>query len=128
MKKWLYYLLVGMYMDKVKIFCDHSMTLREMTDNLPASGHFWTPPASFRVKNYQSNRKFQILLFFVKNSIIDIVLWLQNGFLHHISTCRDMSEKSIMFLLIYCINLHHFRYSCHCGTLCNCNTHGPVLY
>ena len=37
-------------MDKVKIFCDHSMTLREMTDNLPASGHFWTPPASFRVK------------------------------------------------------------------------------
>ena len=31
-------------MDKVKIFCDHSMTLREMTDNLPASGHFWTPP------------------------------------------------------------------------------------
>ena len=50
MKKWLYYLLVGMYMDKVKIFCDHSMTLREMTDNLPASVHFWTPPASFRVK------------------------------------------------------------------------------
>ena len=37
-------------MDKVKIFCDHSMTLREMTDNLLASGHFWTPPASFRVK------------------------------------------------------------------------------
>ena len=36
-------------MDKVKSFCDHSMTLRETTDNLPASGHFWTPPASFRV-------------------------------------------------------------------------------
>ena len=36
-------------MDKVKNFCDHSMTLREMTDNLLTNGHFWTPPASFRV-------------------------------------------------------------------------------
>ena len=42
--KWLYYLLVGMFMDKVKNFCDHSMTLREMTDNLLTTGHFWTPP------------------------------------------------------------------------------------
>ena len=31
-------------MDKVIIFCDHSMTLREMTDNLLTVGHFWTPP------------------------------------------------------------------------------------
>ena len=36
-------------MDKVKNFCDHSMTLREMTDNLLTTGHFWTTPASFRV-------------------------------------------------------------------------------
>ena len=35
---------VGMFMDKVKNFCDHSMTLREMTDNLLSSSHFWTPP------------------------------------------------------------------------------------
>ena len=44
MKKWLYYLLVGMFMDKVKNFCDHSIPLREMTDNLQTTGHLWTPP------------------------------------------------------------------------------------
>jgi hypothetical protein len=48
---WLnYYLLVGMFMDKVKNFCDHCITLRETTDNLLTTGHFWTTPASFRVK------------------------------------------------------------------------------
>jgi hypothetical protein len=40
-----------MFMDKVKIFCEQSMTMREMIDNLLTSGHFWTPPASFRVNN-----------------------------------------------------------------------------
>ena len=39
-----------MFMDKVKNFCDHSMTMWEMTDILLTSGSFWTPPASFRVK------------------------------------------------------------------------------
>ena len=34
---------------KVKNFCDHSMTLREMTNNLLTTGHFWTTPASLRV-------------------------------------------------------------------------------
>ena len=29
-EKWLYYLLIRMFMDTVNIFCDHSMTLREM--------------------------------------------------------------------------------------------------
>ena len=38
------------------MFCDHSLTLREMTDNLPTSGHFWTPPASFRV-NYEISKQ-----------------------------------------------------------------------
>ena len=41
-----------MFMDKVKNFCDHSMTLREMTDDLLTSGHFCPPPASFRVKRH----------------------------------------------------------------------------
>ena len=31
-------------MDKVKIFCDHSLTLREMTENLLTNGHFRTQP------------------------------------------------------------------------------------
>ena len=43
-KKWLDYILVGMFMDKVKNFCDHSIPLREMTDNLQTTGHLWTPP------------------------------------------------------------------------------------
>jgi hypothetical protein len=40
------------------------MTLREMTDNLLTSGHFWPPPASFRVKVYGqvSGFQFQIIL------------------------------------------------------------------
>ena len=37
-------------MDKVKNFCDHSTILWEMAGDLLTSGHFWTPPASFRVK------------------------------------------------------------------------------
>ena len=74
MKKWLYYLLVGMYMDKVKIFYDHSMTLREMTDNLPTSCHFWTPgPASFRV-NYH-RMKFLSKRIFVQWLISRPVWW-----------------------------------------------------
>ena len=39
-----------MYMDKVKNFCDHSMILWEMAANQKPTGHFWTTPASFRVK------------------------------------------------------------------------------
>ena len=31
-------------MDKVKNFCDQSMTLREMTNNLLTTGHFWPTP------------------------------------------------------------------------------------
>ena len=30
-------------------FCDYSMTLREMTDILLTSGHFWTPPPPHRL-------------------------------------------------------------------------------
>ena len=48
-KKWLYYLLLKMFIDKVKNFCDHSMILWEMAANPKPTGHFWTPPASFRV-------------------------------------------------------------------------------
>ena len=41
-KKLLDYLLVGMFMDKGKIFCDHSMILWEMAGNLLTNG--WIPP------------------------------------------------------------------------------------
>ena len=37
-------------MDKVKNFCDHSMILLEMAANQKPTRHFWTTPASFRVK------------------------------------------------------------------------------
>ena len=43
-----------MYMDKVKNFCDHSIILREMAANRKPTGHFWTTPASFRVKGTKS--------------------------------------------------------------------------
>ena len=33
-----------MFMDKVKIFCDHSMTMWEMTDILLTKRSFWPPP------------------------------------------------------------------------------------
>ena len=49
-KKWLYQLILGMFMDKVKNFCDHSMILWEMGANLLTDGTLWSPPASFRVK------------------------------------------------------------------------------
>ena len=52
-KKWLNYLVLGMFFDKVKKFCDHSMILWEMAGNLLTSGSFWHPPgppASFRAK------------------------------------------------------------------------------
>ena len=45
-----------MYMDKVKNFCDHSMILWEMAANRKPTGHFWTTPASFRVKEYLCNK------------------------------------------------------------------------
>ena len=61
----LYYLLVGTYIDKVKNFCDHSITLRGMTDNLLTTGHFWTTSASFRVKLY---------FWALKNRTIDVLV------------------------------------------------------
>ena len=51
-KKLLYYLLVGM--DKVKNFCNHSMSLKEITYNIPTSGHFWSCYLLF-LKNHGSN-------------------------------------------------------------------------
>ena len=45
-------------MGKVKNFCDHSMTLREMTDNLLTTGHFWPPPPVFFRVNQTSNKLF----------------------------------------------------------------------
>ena len=41
-KKWLDHLLVGMFMDKVKNFCNHSMILWELADGLLTNG--WIPP------------------------------------------------------------------------------------
>ena len=41
LKKWLDYLLVGMFIDKVKKFCDHSMILLEMAGDLLTNGHLW---------------------------------------------------------------------------------------
>ena len=57
--------LVGTYIDKVKNFCDHSITLRGMTDNLLTTGHFWTTSASFRVKLY---------FWALKNRTIDVLV------------------------------------------------------
>ena len=49
-KKLPYHLLVGMFMDKVKNFCDHKMILWEMGTNLLTNGTLWSPsPASIRV-------------------------------------------------------------------------------
>ena len=67
-KKLPYHLLVGMFMDKVKNFCDHSMTLREMTDNLPTTVHFWTPPASFFL--YSWIGEFVVSFFDVTNRLL----------------------------------------------------------
>ena len=61
-KKWL---LVGMFMDKVKNFCDHSMILWEMAANQKSKGTLWPTPASFRVKS-----------FFV---CISLLLWRSNA-------------------------------------------------
>ena len=43
-KKWLYYLLLKMFIDKVKNFCDHSMILWEMAANQKPIGTLWPPP------------------------------------------------------------------------------------
>ena len=43
-RKWLYYLQLMMFIDKVKNFCDHSMILWEMAANRKPIGSFWTPP------------------------------------------------------------------------------------
>ena len=48
-KKWLDYLVLGMFFDKVKKFCDHSMILWEMAGDLLSSGQNPPPPAVFRV-------------------------------------------------------------------------------
>ena len=49
-KRLLYYLVLGMFMDKVKKFCDHSMILWEMAGDLLTDGLNQPPPAVFRVK------------------------------------------------------------------------------
>ena len=41
------YLLVGMFMDKIKNFCDHSMILWEMVGDLPSNGLNQPPPLCF---------------------------------------------------------------------------------
>ena len=40
-KKWLGYLVIEMFMDRVKKFCDHSMILWEMAGDLLTSGQNW---------------------------------------------------------------------------------------
>ena len=53
-----------MFMDKVKNFYDHSMILLEMAGDLLAGGHFWPPPASFRVELHavpSSDDKFSLI-------------------------------------------------------------------
>ena len=49
-KKWLDYLVLGMFFDKVKKFCDHSMILWEMAGVLLTNRLNQPPPAVFRVK------------------------------------------------------------------------------
>ena len=52
------------------------MTLREMTDNVPTSGHFWTPPASFRVKGSQSQVDLSVWYRSIKvRNVSRITLW-----------------------------------------------------
>ena len=49
-KKLLYYLVLGMFIDKFKKFCDHSMILWEMAGVLLTNGLNQPPPSmSFRV-------------------------------------------------------------------------------
>ena len=60
-KKWLYQLILGMFMDNVKNFCDHSMILWEMAANRKPIGSFWTPPASFRVNKQTKWMKYQVI-------------------------------------------------------------------
>ena len=65
-------------MDKVKIFCDHNMTLREMTNNLMTSGHFWTPPATFRVNRFSYHFLLggkESLFFFIMLFLISVNFW-----------------------------------------------------
>ena len=50
-KKWLNYLVLEMFLDILKKFCDHSMILWEMAGDLPNNGLNQPPPMSFRVKS-----------------------------------------------------------------------------
>ena len=52
-KKRIDYLVLGMFMDKVKKFCDHSMILWEMAGNLLTSGQNHTPPLGLLGLNLQ---------------------------------------------------------------------------
>ena len=49
-KKLLDYPVPGMFMDKVKKFCEPSLILWEMAGDLLTSGQNQPPPGSFRVK------------------------------------------------------------------------------
>ena len=93
-KKCVYYLLVPKFMDTVKNFCDHSMTLRETTDYFLTTGHFWTPPASLRVnepyymcqvklkpKLKNRSRKNLCWGFFVPLSLVEPYLYVNRLFL-----------------------------------------------
>ena len=83
-KKFLDYLVLGMFMDKVKKFCEPSLILWEMAGDLLTSGSFWTPPASFRVKVQRADLTCHV----IRNSLR--------------LCCVDQSGTSIQILLEPC--------------------------
>ena len=63
-------------MDNVKDFWDHSMSLRETTDNLLTSGHFWPPSPSPHLLGLTFQ---ELFLPFLTYSKLALVLCMSSG-------------------------------------------------
>ena len=87
--KWLYYLQLRMFIDKVKNFCDHSMILWKMAANRKHIGSFWIPPpASFRVNIVEHSIMYTLQTVDIRNISLPNFKNLTQCLLHPLLTLR----------------------------------------